>query len=176
MLLLWQSSSYCSASLGLSPCSLLKFLASNNFMSHTERHLQRALSTTRRNKFNHNLSKLLDFVLELQKPSAAKSIFCNSKCGRSPTQPTHKGDRPLTERWLHAYSTFSRMVRISTAYTGGSDKLRRPRNLAQPYRNRNCRPCSPTNIRRYHQQLRRRKVISHSRTWQKRIETWTLLR
>src|SRR6218665_458666 len=96
MLLPWQSSSYCSASLGLSPCSLLKFLASNNFMSHTERHVLRALSTTRRNTFNHNLSKLLDFVLEQLKPSPAKSIFCNSKYGRSATQLTHKGDRPLT--------------------------------------------------------------------------------
>src|SRR6218665_165873 len=105
-------------------------------MSHTERHLQRAWSTTQHNTFNHNLSKFLDFVLELQKSSAAKSIFRNSKYGRSATQHTHKFDRPLTERWLHVYSTFSTMVRISTAYTGGIDKSRRPRNLAQPYRNK----------------------------------------
>src|SRR6218665_3290273 len=65
--------------------SLLNFLPSNNFMSHTELHLQHALSITRHTTFNHNLFKLLDFVLELQKPSAAKSTFCNSRCGRSDT-------------------------------------------------------------------------------------------
>jgi len=69
--------------------SVLNFVISNNFMSHTERHLQHALSITRRTTFNCNL---LDFVLELQKPSAAKSIFCNSQFGRSDTQPTYKGD------------------------------------------------------------------------------------
>jgi len=33
--------------------SLLNFLTSNNFMSHTERHLQHALSTTGSTTFNH---------------------------------------------------------------------------------------------------------------------------
>src|SRR5688572_25203430 len=37
-------------------------------MSHTECHLQHALSTTRRLTFNRNVSKLLDFVLQRQNP------------------------------------------------------------------------------------------------------------
>ena len=40
-------------------------------MDHTECHLQHTLSTTRRIKFNHNVVKLLDFVLEHQNPYSA---------------------------------------------------------------------------------------------------------
>jgi hypothetical protein len=48
--------------------SLLNLLTSNHPMSHTECHLQHALSTTRRLTFNHNVAKLLDYVRERQNP------------------------------------------------------------------------------------------------------------
>ena len=48
--------------------NLLNFLTTNHPMNLTECHLQHALIITRRQTFNQNVVKLLDFVLERQNP------------------------------------------------------------------------------------------------------------
>ncbi|KAL8622995.1 hypothetical protein ACOMHN_027116 [Nucella lapillus] len=48
--------------------NLLNQLTTNHPMNHTDCHLRHALSPTRRDKFNQNVEKLLDFVMERQNP------------------------------------------------------------------------------------------------------------
>ncbi|KAL8619946.1 hypothetical protein ACOMHN_015228 [Nucella lapillus] len=48
--------------------NLLNQLTTNHPMNHTDCHLCHALSPTRRDKFNQNVEKLLDFVMERQNP------------------------------------------------------------------------------------------------------------
>ena len=48
--------------------NLLNFFTTNDLINHTECHLKHALSSTRRNTFNRNVVKLLDFFLEQQNP------------------------------------------------------------------------------------------------------------
>ena len=43
-------------------------VTTNNLMKHTECHLQRAMSSSRRTVFNENVQKLLDFVQATEKP------------------------------------------------------------------------------------------------------------
>ncbi|KAH3724997.1 hypothetical protein DPMN_050825 [Dreissena polymorpha] len=48
--------------------SHLNLLTTNNPMDHIKYHLQHSLSANRRNAFNQNEVKLLDYVLERQNP------------------------------------------------------------------------------------------------------------
>lgn len=50
--------------------NLLNSLTTNRSMKHTDCHIQHAISPTRRLKFNENVEKLLNFVLERQNPYA----------------------------------------------------------------------------------------------------------